>query len=135
MTFALLGLLVFAIGVQPDLIGMNLSPIVGFVQVGTWLTGLAMVLVAAYATVRMVRNARPTTLRADVGLRLIATGYVIAATASVADFIGIGSHSLPGVHFGLVQLTGLVAGVLTSLLGVVLYWPRGRDRWEDEPTP
>lgn len=124
MTLALLGLIVFAIGLQPDLIGMNRSPAVGFVQVGVWLTGLAVVLLGAYLTVRVVRNGRATSLRADVGLRLLATGYVVAATASMSDFIGIGAHPMPAPYFGPVQILGLIVGVLTCLLGLLLYFPR-----------
>lgn len=124
MTLVFFGLFVFLIGVSPDLIGMDRSPVVGFVQVGVWLAGLALLLLAAYLTIRVVRNGRPHSLLADIGVRLIATGYVVAAAASLADFIGIGSHTLPGLVFGHLQVTGLIVGVLTSLLGVVLFWPR-----------
>jgi hypothetical protein len=31
---------------------------------------------------------------------------------------------MPAVYFGEVQAFGLAVGVLTSLLGVLLYWPR-----------
>jgi hypothetical protein len=131
MTLVLFGFLIFVIGVDPDLIGMNRSPTVGFIQVYMWLTGLAILLICAYATVRVVRNNRPTSLRADIGLRLIASGYVVAASASMADFIGIGSHSMPYVYFGPIQVIGLAGGVLISLLGVILYWPRRRRTPED----
>jgi hypothetical protein len=124
MTLVLLGLFIFAIGIAPDLIGMDRSPVVGFVQVGVWLSGLAILLLAAYLTVRVLRNGRSQTLLAEVGARLIATGYVVAAAASLADFIGIGSHTLPGLIFGHLQVIGLVVGVFVSLLGVVLFWPR-----------
>jgi hypothetical protein len=133
MTLVLIGFLIFVIGVDPDLIGMNRSPTVGFIQVYVWLTGLAVLLVCAYATVRVVRNNRPTSLRADIGLRLIASGYVVAASASMADFIGIGSHSMPFVYFGPMQVMGLAGGVLISLLGVILYWPRRRRTPEEGP--
>ncbi len=124
MTLVLIGLFIFMIGVEPDLVGLDRSPVVGFVQVGVWLTGLGILLVGAYATVRVVRNSRPTSLRADVGLRLIATGYVVAAAASMADFIGIGAQRMPYVSFGPIQVIGLAGGVLVSLLGVIMYWPR-----------
>jgi hypothetical protein len=125
MTMVVLGLVVFLVGIQPDLIGMNRSSAVGFVQIYTWLTGLAIILLAAYLTVRVVRNSRPLSLRAEIGVRLIATGYVLAVAASFADFLGIGSHTLRGgLFFGEVQVIGLVVGILTSLLGVILYWPR-----------
>ena len=58
MTIVLLGLFIFVIGVQPDILGLNRSLTVGFVQIGVWLTGLAILLLAAYATVRVVRNGK-----------------------------------------------------------------------------
>lgn len=126
MTLVLLGFVVFIVGIQPDLIGMNRSPDVGFVQIYVWLTGLAILMIGAYLAVRVVRNGRPLSLRAEIGMRLIATGYVIAVAASFADFLGIGSHTLRrGLYFGEVQVLGLVIGVLTSMVGVLLYWPRG----------
>ena len=124
MTVVLVGLLIFLIGVQPDLIGMNRSLAVGFVQIGVWIIGLGILLAAAYSTVRVIRNGKPNSLRADVGVRLIATGFVIAAVASLADFIGVGAHRMPFVIFGPVQVTGLLLGVLLCMAGLVLYWPR-----------
>jgi len=123
MTLALLGLLIFLIGINPGLIGMNRSPAVGFVQVGVWLTGLGILLTGAYAALRVVRNGRPTTLLNDVGLRLSATGYVVAAAASLADFIGIGSHTIRALVFGKIQVAGLTIGVLFMVVGLVLFWP------------
>ncbi len=120
----LISLLIFLIGIQPDLIGMNRSQTVGFVQIGVWLVGLAFLLLGAYATVRVVRNGKPTSLLADIGIRLIATGYVVAAVASLADFIGVGAQRMPLVYFGPIQVIGLVTGAILSLLGVILYWPR-----------
>jgi hypothetical protein len=124
MTLILFGLIIFVIGVDPKLIHMKRSHVVGFVQMGTWTFGLAMVLLGAFSTVRVVRNGRPTTLRASIGARLVATGFVISTVASFADLLGIGSHHLPNIVFGPLQVAGLAGGVLISLLGVVLYWPR-----------
>ncbi|MGD8621869.1 MAG: hypothetical protein PVH60_07955 [Anaerolineales bacterium] len=128
MTLVLLGLFIFLIGVRPNLIGMDRSPVVGFVQIGVWLTGMAILLIGAYTTVRVVRNGMETSLRADIGIRLIATGYVIVAVASLADFIGVGAQRMPFIAFGPVQVIGLVIGVLVSLLGVILYWPPRSER-------
>jgi hypothetical protein len=124
MTLVILGLLVFVIGINPDLIGMNRSRVIGFIQMGMWLSGLGVLLLGAVLTVRVVRNGRPMSLRAEVGTRLIATGYVISAAASLADFLAIGSHRLPWVYLGPLQVAGLAGGVVVSLLGVLLYWPR-----------
>lgn len=134
MTLVLVGLFLFIIGVNPGLIRMDRSPTVGFVQMGTWTTGLGLVLLGAFSTVRVVRNGRPTSLRANVGIRLIATGYVISGVGTFADLLGIGSHHLPHLIFGPLQVAGLAGGVLVSLLGVVLYWPRAA-KLEAEPAP
>jgi hypothetical protein len=125
MTLVVIGLLIFAIGLEPDLIGMDRSPVVGFVQVYVWLCGLALALLSAYAAVRVIRNGRPATLRSDIGLRLVSTGYVTVATASLADFLGIGSHAVrTGLIFGHIQIIGLIFGLFTSVVGLLFYWPR-----------
>jgi hypothetical protein len=126
MSSVLVGLFLFVIGVNPNLINMDRSPVVGFIQVGVWLFGLALILFGAYAILRIFRNKRPLSLRAEIGERLIATGYVVAAAASLADFIGIGSHEIPKLIFGPIQIIGLVVGIVIALLGIGLYWPRTR---------
>ncbi|MCZ6530874.1 MAG: hypothetical protein O6949_11185 [Chloroflexi bacterium] len=123
MTIVLIGLFIFMIGIYPNIIGMDRSPVVGFVQIGVWLLGLGILLLGSTMTVKVIRNGHPNSLRSEVGLRLIATGYVFAVAASFADFLGIGSHALPGISYGPLQVTGLALGVLVSLFGVILYWP------------
>ena len=123
LSLVLIGSFLFLLGVYPDFIGMDRSPVVGFIQVGVWLFGLALALIGAYASIRIVRNGRPSSLRAEVGERLVATGYVVAAAASLADFIGIGSDTIPELTFGPLQIFGLAAGLVFCLLGLLLYWP------------
>jgi len=135
MTLVLVGLFITIIGVEPDLLSLDRSPVVGFVQIGVWSTGLAILLLGATLTVRVVRNSRPNSLRSEVGVRLIATGYVFAVAASFADFLGIGSHALPTIYFGPVQVIGLALGVLTSLVGLILYWPSRARRVEHASSP
>ncbi|OGO18228.1 MAG: hypothetical protein A2Z14_15755 [Chloroflexi bacterium RBG_16_48_8] len=124
MSSVLIGLFLFVIGIYPNLIHMDRSPVVGFVQVGVWLFGLAMILFGAYAALHILRNKLALSLRAEIGERLIATGYVVAAAASLADFIGIGSHEIPDLIFGPIQIIGLIVGIVTALIGIGLYWPR-----------
>jgi hypothetical protein len=124
MFSVLVGLFLFIIGIHPNIISMDRSPVVGFIQVGVWLFGLALILVGSYAALRILRNKRPLSLRAEIGERLIATGYVVAAAASLADFIGIGSHEIPELIFGPIQIVGLIVGIVTALIGIGFYWPR-----------
>jgi len=134
----LVGSLMFVLGVHPAFFGLDRSPVVGFVQMGVWLTGLAVVLLGAYGAARIVRNGRKHSLRSEIGLRLVASGYVLALAASLADFLGIGSHPLPKVYFGPIQVAGLVTGIVMSLTGLILYLPRGRRKTaptESNPTP
>jgi hypothetical protein len=124
--FAVLGLVglgAFVIGVEPDLIGMNLTPHVGIVQMSTWLAGLAAMLIGGYAAVRIIRNGRPNSLRAEIGVRLIATGYVFSLVASLADYLGIGTQHFPNLSFGRIQIIGLALGIVVSIVGLILYWP------------
>ncbi|HEY69850.1 MAG TPA: hypothetical protein G4O08_04610 [Anaerolineae bacterium] len=133
--FALLGLAglgAFVIGVEPDLIGMNLTPHVGFVQMSTWLAGLAAMLIGGYAAVRIIRNGRPTSLRAEIGVRLIATGYVFSLVASLADYMGIGTQHFPNLSFGRIQVIGLAFGIVVSVVGLILYWPHPRSPETEE---
>jgi hypothetical protein len=123
---SLVGLGAFIIGVDPDLIGMNLTPHVGIVQMSTWLAGLAATLIGGYAAVRIIRNGRPTSLRAEIGVRLIATGYVFSLVASLADYIGIGTQHFPNLSFGRIQVIGLAFGIVVSVVGLILYWPHPR---------
>jgi hypothetical protein len=135
MILVLVGVLMFILGVYPNLIGLNLSPQIGFVQVGVWLAGLGLILLGAYLVVRVVRNGKPNSLRADIGVRLMATAYVVAMVSSLADYIGIGSQYLGYPSFGPVQVLGLAVGVVVSILGLVMYWPAGgseEDQGESE---
>jgi hypothetical protein len=133
LRFALLGVvgvIAFVIGIDPALIGMNITPGIGVTQMSLWLAGLGAVLIGGFAAVRIVRNGRPNSLRADIGMRMIATGYVFSAVASLADYLGIGTQHFPKLSFGTVQIIGLIFGIAVSLIGLIIYWP-----WGKEPEP
>ncbi|MBI5297029.1 MAG: hypothetical protein HY869_16240 [Chloroflexi bacterium] len=68
-------------------------------------------------------------IAADIGLRLVGTGFVIAIFAGMADIFGMGSHSLPNVpYFGPVQATGVLIGEIVIALGFLLMVPFRADQ-------
>jgi hypothetical protein len=124
---AVLGAIAFVLGIDPGLVGMNITPGVGVTQMSLWLAGLGAVLIGGYAAVRIIRNGRPNSLRADIGTRMIATGYVFSAVASLADYLGIGTQRFPTLSFGTIQIIGLIFGIVVSLIGLILYLPRAHE--------
>jgi len=123
MLISLAGLFFFLIGINPGLFALDRSQAIGFVQIGLWCFGLSIFLFGMYSIIRIYRNGTPNTLLSDVGVRLAATGLVLAVSASYADFLGIGSHALSLLMFGPLQVIGLTLGIGISLLGLALYWP------------
>jgi len=135
MLVSLLGLLFFLIGINPGFFELDRSQVIGFLQIGLWCIGLTLFMFGMYSMIRNYRGSQPNTLLSDVGVRLAATGLVLAVTASYADFLGIGSHERSVLLFGPLQVIGLTAGIVISLIGLALYWPwqrKSRRKTEQE---
>ena len=124
MLFTLGGLLVFLIGARPGLFGLDRSPVIGFVQITVFLIGLAFMCLGGYLSLMGLWQKGQTSILADIGLRLVATGYVIAVFAGMADMFGFGSHPLPGVpYFGVWQVRGVEIGEALIGLGFLMIIP------------
>jgi hypothetical protein len=124
LALTLAGLLVFLIGARPGMFGMDRSPIIGFVQIAVFLVGLGVICIGGYITLTSLWGDRETSIAADIGLRLVATGYVIAVFAGMADIFGFGSQSLPKLPlFGPWQARGVIAGQIAIALGFLLLLP------------
>lgn len=124
LTITLVGLLVFLIGARPGFFGIDRSPVIGFIQIAVFLVGLALVCLGGYMSLMALWKDRQTSISADIGLRLVATGYVIAVFAGMADMFGFGSHPLPGVpYFGPWQARGVEIGQAVIALGFLLIIP------------
>ncbi len=121
------GFFVFIIGLFPAIINLDTKPGVGVLQLAVTLWGLGMMNAGAalWAYAERHRGA-PRLLREDIGLRLIATGFVISAFSSLADVLGIGSHNAPRrlPYLGVWQQAGLAIGILVSVVGLLLYSKR-----------
>jgi hypothetical protein len=120
----LLGLFIFIVGAKPDWLGWDRSPVVGFVQIAVFLVGLAVICLGGYIGLLALWGAEQRSIAADIGMRLVSTGYVICVFAGMADVFGMGTHPLPNVpYFGPFQATGVVLGEITIGVGFLLLIP------------
>jgi len=119
-----LGLAVFLIGARPETFNLDRSSVVGFVQIAVFLVGLAVICVGGYITLTAFWRNGDRTIAADVGSRLVATGYVIALFAGMADVFGMGTQPLPLIpFFGPWQATGVQVGQAVIAVGFLLMIP------------
>jgi hypothetical protein len=118
------GLFVFIVGAKPNWLGWDRSPVVGFVQISVFLVGLAIICVGGYINLLTLWQGKQRTIAADIGLRLVSTGYVVAVFAGMADVFGMGSQPLPQVpYFGPWQALGVFIGQVVIALGFLLLIP------------
>ena len=117
---AFIGYLIFLLGARPSLFGLDRSPVVGFVQISVFLLGLAVINLGSYMTLNALWPEGKKTIAAQIGSRLISTGYVICVFTGMADIFGLGSHPLPNVFFGPLQARGMTLGMMTIAVGFLL---------------
>ena len=120
----LIGLFIFIVGAKPNWIGWDRSPVVGFVQIAVFLIGLAIICIGGYMGLGALWKGMPRSIIADIGLRFVATGYVVAAFSGMADVFGMGSQPLPSVpYFGRYQAMGVLIGQVIIAIGFVMLIP------------
>ena len=119
------GFLIFILGADPGIINQDRSPLVGFVQTATFSTGLAMLCLGGFVSLKACQDSNcQQSLAQDIGLRLVATGYLIALVSGMADVFGLGTQSFPELpFFGPWQVTGVVVGEIIIAFGFLLYLP------------
>jgi hypothetical protein len=119
-----LGLLIFVIGAKPSWFGWDRSATVGFIQIAVFLVGLALICTGGYVGLSALWGNEQRTIIADIGLRLIGTGYVIAVFTGMADVFGMGSQALPKVpYFGPWQAGGVLIGQFVIAVGFLMLIP------------
>ncbi|NPA06630.1 MAG: hypothetical protein GXO54_04415 [Chloroflexi bacterium] len=134
---ALVGVFLYLLGWEPQWFGLDMAPEqVGLVQLLVFIAGLGLLLFGGLVYVRARWNGgQPLPLRADLGLRIAATGYLLTGIAALADILGFGSHPNPReAYFGPWQLTGIYIGEALMVFGFLLAWP-WRRRWAEEEAP
>jgi len=119
------GFFIFLLGADPGLFGLDRSPLIGFVQTATFSTGLALLCLGGFISLKISQRAdRDQSLAQDIGIRLVATGYLVALISGMADVFGFGTQAWPAPpFFGPTQAVGVVAGEFIIALGFLLYMP------------
>ena len=129
----LMGFFVFTLGAAPEFYGLDRSPVVGFVQIAVFLTGLGIICLGGYASLSYLWRGHERTLAADIGLRLVATGFVISVTSGMADVFGLGNEPWPQIpDFGIWQMTGVIIGQIIIAIGFILMIPPRSFKEENE---
>lgn len=119
-----LGLVIFVVGAKPNWFGWDRSSTVGFIQIAVFLVGLALICTGGYVGLSALWGKEQRSIIADIGLRLIGTGYVIAVFTGMADVFGMGSQALPKVpYFGPWQATGVLTGQFVIAVGFLMLIP------------
>ena len=123
--FFIIGLLLSGIALGAELLGFNLTPGFGMVQMVQLLIGLSCLTFAGYNQIHTYRRQNaPRSLQADAGIRLGLTGLVLCYIAGLSDLVGIGTHIQPRFErpfVGPIQLAGIVVGIVLVIIGMLLY--------------
>ncbi len=128
--FTLLGFLIFLMGTSPGLFGLDRSPVIGFIQIAMFLIGLGVICLGGYISLMSLWIERPRSIAADIGVRTVSTGFVIAVFTGMADIFGLGSHLKPDIpFFGKWQALGVIIGQVVIAIGFLLLipWKRTSD--------
>ncbi len=119
------GFVLVVLAVAADDLGLDTTPGFGVIQMVSFLGGLTSLTLGALLFVynRRPKDA-PRSLQAEISTRLIATGLVLAYVTGLSDLLGIGTHVDPTFSrpfVGPLQLGGILIGILSILLGLILY--------------
>lgn len=130
----IIGYLLFLLGARPSLFGLDRSLVIGFVQTSVFLIGLGIIALGSYSTLNAYWHNGDKTIAADIGSRIISTGYVVCVFTGMADIFGMGSHPLPEVFFGPLQARGMSIGMAAIAIGFLLMirYQRPKKEWKSE---
>jgi hypothetical protein len=119
-----LGGFIFTVGAKPNWYGWNRVPVVGLIQIIVFLVGLALICLGGYVGITALWGKQQRSIVADIGLRLVSTGYVITVFTGMADVFGLGAQPEPDVpYFGPWQAAGVVIGQIVIALGFLMSIP------------
>jgi len=138
LVFTFIGYLMFLLGARPSLVNLDQSRVIGFIQISVFLLGLGIIALGSYLTLNAFWPNGKRTIVADIGTRIISTGYVICIFTAMADIFGMGSHPLPDVFFGPLQAQGMMIGMGIIAIGILMMIRYKRPelkslKWENKP--
>jgi hypothetical protein len=120
----ILGFIVYLLGAEPGIFQLDRSPVVGFVQIATFLVGLGFICLGGYISLAALWNGATKSIASDIGLRLVSTGYVITVACGMADIFGFGSNNYPKIPvFGIYQQIGVILGEIAIAVGLLMLIP------------
>lgn len=122
------GFLVFLVGIKPEIFLLDRSPVLGFIQIAVMLVGLAIICVGGYTSISGLWKGQRPSIAAQLGVRIISTGYIIAVFSGFADIFGLGSHPYPEFipYFGEWQARGVQIGEGFIAVGMLMMLPYAR---------
>ena len=129
LIIAIGGFFVFMVGARPELFLLDRSPVVGFIQIAVMLVGLAFICIGGYLSLVGLWKGNQLSIAAELGVRLVSTGYVIAVFCGLADIFGLGSHPTPEFipYFGEWQARGVQIAEGFIAIGMLMMLPYSRN--------
>lgn len=135
ITIGTLGIMLVLIGLFPGIVGLEVTPGVGVLQVIIILLGFSLLFLAAYIFAwQTFFVGQPTTLAQAIGIRLTLTGLLFSAAAGLADVLGFGSHTPTATErpfLGVWQAVAFIGGFLVASSGIMLYTLMGPSRTDE----
>ena len=119
-----IGFLIFLLGARPEWFSLTQSPVIGYVQISVFIIGLGLMCLGAVVACYAIWQNYPKNIIADIGLRILATGFVVAAVSAFADVVGLGTRPMPYLpFFGHWQNRGVLIGQGMIILGILMMIP------------
>lgn len=129
LVVTVLGFFVFILGAKPEWLFLDYTPVIGFAQICIFMIGLVVICIGGHIGLTGIWGGEEKSIVADIGVRLVATGYVIAIFSGLADVFGMSIKDNPrGPFFGPWQQTGIEIGMAVIAIGMLMVIPWRRFR-------
>ncbi|MEI6289039.1 MAG: hypothetical protein WCP19_01275 [Chloroflexota bacterium] len=124
LAISFIGFALLLVGAKPEIFGMDRSPTIGFAQVMFFLVGLAFLCLGGYIGIASLWAKQEKSISADIGIRLVSTGYVIALFSGMADVFGMSVQQTgKKPFFGPWQEAGMEVGLIIIAIGLLMTIP------------